>query len=63
LVGWLLCCCPPSDFVIACCHVTINALSLLLPAAFANRNLWGLNVWFEFCEVNKRMFFSFSEVN
>ena len=25
-VGWLLRCCPPSDFVIACRHATINAL-------------------------------------
>jgi hypothetical protein len=25
-VGWLLRCCPPSDFVIACRHTTINAL-------------------------------------
>ena len=25
-VGWSLRCCPPSDFVIACRHVTINAL-------------------------------------
>jgi hypothetical protein len=35
-VGWLLRCCLPSDFVIACCHATINALLFL--AAFANRN-------------------------
>ena len=25
-IGWLLRCCPPSDFVIACHHATINAL-------------------------------------
>jgi hypothetical protein len=25
-VGWLLRCCPPSDFVIACRHASINAL-------------------------------------
>ena len=25
-VGWLLRCCPPSNFVIACRHATINAL-------------------------------------
>jgi hypothetical protein len=25
-LGWLLHCCPPSDFVIACRHATINAL-------------------------------------
>jgi hypothetical protein len=25
-VGWLLRCCPPCDFVIACHHATINAL-------------------------------------
>jgi hypothetical protein len=26
VVGWLLHCCPPTDFVIACHHATINAL-------------------------------------
>jgi hypothetical protein len=31
-VGWLLRCCPPSDVVITCHHVTLS-----LPAAFANK--------------------------
>ena len=25
-IGWLLCCFPPSAFVIACCHATIDTL-------------------------------------
>ena len=26
-IGWLLCCCPPSAFIITCCHATVNALN------------------------------------